>query len=659
MTDLIFSEAARAALAGAPARLSMAFDCETELIAPGRVVPRLVCVSVQLINSDNSEPHGPPLLFDAGEGFPAFLRAVLPRLGWLVGHNVAFDCAVICRAWPSLASLVWALYDEGRVYDTGLSERLKALALGWSVHPATGRAGVVSRSLSLSDLVTAHLGLDIGAAKFDPSSPRYHYARLVGVPLEEWSEEARRYALDDARLTARVACSQWRDLEGVARRADLPLDKVASPAGDLYSYASLAAQAGADFALIHLRAWGLRSVPARVAAWREALEARKADLLKRPQAAGLVRANGKRDLKALRAAVELAYGAADCPRTDKGAVSTSGDVLKGAGEPVLDDLAELGEVDKLLSTFGPTLDAAAAGPLCPRYNVLVRSGRTSCVKPNVQQLPRKGAVREAFAARSGCVYIGADYSTAELVALADVCERWGLRSRMAEQIREGRDLHLALAADVLGLAYDEAARLKREGDARVNEERQRAKIPNFGLPGGLGAQGLVDYAASGGATLSLDEAREMRAAWFRSWPEMRAYFERVEAAVEAGRVVQVGSNRVRGGVGYTDAANSYFQGLVADGAKRAVYEVVKACYMQPSSPLYGARPVLFVHDEIICECEEARAPAAADELARLMCEAMNKHLTHLEMSADAWVSRTWRKGLEGVRDEHGALVILD
>lgn len=649
---------ARAALEGAPSRFSLIFDCETELIAAGRVAPRCVCVSVQLVAVDTLEPHGEPLLFDAGAGFPSFFQAAAPRLAWLVGHNVAFDCAVICRAWPSLAPLVWSLYDEGRVWDCGLHERLKALALGWSVHPVLGRSGVVSRGISLADLVAAHLGLDVSAAKFDPSSPRYQYARLVGVPLEEWSEEARRYALDDARLTARVACAQWRELEPLARASSLPLDEVNAGGLALRSLASFSAQVGADWALFHLRAWGLRSSSERVEAWRADLEERKRELSQRPLEAGLLRDNGKRDLKAIRAAVELAYGEA-AARTEKGALSTSGDVLKGAGCPTLAALGELLEVDKLLSTFGPTLEAAARGVLNPRFNVLVRSGRTSCVSPNVQQLPRAGGVREAFAPRAGCVYIGADYSTAELVALADICERWGLRSRMAEQIRAGRDLHLALAADVLGLSYDEAARLKREGDKRVNEERQRAKIPNFGLPGGLGAQGLVDYAAGAGATLSLSEAQEMRAAWFRSWPEMGPYFERVERAVEEGRVYQVGSRRVRGAVGYTDAANSYFQGLVADGAKRALYDVVKACFMAPSSPLYGARPVLFVHDEIICEVSEARAPAAADELARLMCAAMDKHLHTLTMSADAWASRTWRKGLEGVRDEHGRLVILD
>lgn len=651
------SSAAQAALEAAPPSLNLVFDCETELIAAGRVVPRCVCVSAQLLTLEGALV-GEPLLFDAGAGWPAFWGAVLPRVGWVGGHNVAYDMAVICRAWPELAPSVWALYQEGRVWDSGLAERLKALALGWSVHPVTMRAGVVSRGLSLADLVAAHLGLEVGAVKRDPSSPRFAYGRLVGVPLEEWSEEARRYALDDARLTARVIASQWRELEPLASRHRLPLDELHTSAGRLISWASLSLQVAADFALMHLRAWGLRSSPERVKAWREALEARQAELLKRPKALGLVRDNGKRDLKALRAALELAYGA-DCPRTPKGAASTSGEALKGSGEPALVDLGELGEVEKLLSTFGPTLEAASKGPLCARWNSLVRSGRTSCTSPNLQQLPRKGGVREAFTPRAGWVYIGADYSTAELVALADICERWGLRSRMAEQIRAGRDLHLALAADMLGLSYEEAAARKAAGDVEVSEARQRAKIPNFGLPGGLGAQGLVDYAAGSGAELTLSEAQELRAAWFKAWPEMSGYFERVEAAVESGRAIQEGSRRVRGGVGYTDCANTYFQGLVSDGAKRALFEVVRACFMVPSSPLYGARPVLFVHDEIICEVREAQAPAAADELARVMVQNMNKHLQHLTMSADAWASRVWRKGLEGVRDEAGRLVILD
>jgi len=556
--------------------MHLVIDTETELIGAGRVVPRLACVSVCELSLEGEAQE--PRLFGAGDPFPDFFRSWASRGGWLGGHNIAYDCAVICRAWPELAPLVWSLYREGRVWDSGLSERLKALALGWSVHPTTGRGGVVSRGSSLADLARVWLGVDMSALKFDPSSPRFAYGRLVGVPVGEWSDEARRYALDDAHITARVIAAQQAELQGLAARYDLPLDVSPSPGGELLSLASFSSQVRADFALMHLRAWGLRSSPAAVAKWRAALEARADELKARPLACGYLRESGSKNLAAIRAAVERAYGAAACPRTAKGEPSISSDALAGAGEPALKALAELADVSKLLGTFGPVLEGAARGPLCPRWNVLVR--------------------------------------------------------------------------------YDEAARLKSEGDERVIEARQRAKIPNFGLPGGLGAHGLIEYARGSGQEINLDEARELKAAWFRAWPEMSGYFERVQVAVDSGRAVQEVSRRVRGAVGFTDGANTYFQGLIADGAKAALFAVVEAAFMRPESPLYGVRPVAFIHDEIICEAPAEIAPAAADELARVMVAEMGRFV-RLPLGADAWVSRRWRKGLEGVRDEQGRLVILD
>lgn len=81
--------------------------------------------------------------------------------------------------------------------------------------------------------------------------------------------------------------------------------------------------------------------------------------------------------------------------------------------------------------------------------------------------------------------------------------------------------------------------------------------------------------------------------------------------------------------------------------------------MEPKSPLYGSRPVLFIHDEIICEVPEERAPEAADELARLMLQAMKPFTPDLNMQAEAWVSRRWSKGIEELRDASGRHVIQD
>ena len=81
--------------------------------------------------------------------------------------------------------------------------------------------------------------------------------------------------------------------------------------------------------------------------------------------------------------------------------------------------------------------------------------------------------------------------------------------------------------------------------------------------------------------------------------------------------------------------------------------------MEPSSPLYGSRPILFLHDEIICESPEDRAPEAADELARLMVAAAKPFTPDLTMKTEPWCSRVWRKGLEEIRDESGRLIIQD
>lgn len=637
--------------------INLVLDCETELIAPGRVAPRVACVSMV-------EGDGAPELLTPREAVArVHAWANNPRAGWLVGHNIAFDLACLCREAPGLAACVWSLYAEGQVWDTGIAERLRALSLGWDTHPGVGRP-IISGGVSLASLALALVGVDIGASKSSADSVRYQYGRLVGVPFGEWSEEARRYALDDARVTALVWGAQNEALAAAVRERGVEYDERRPTRGGgavvLRSWASFSLQCAADWALFHLRAWGLRTSPDSVEAWRLALEQRKRELITRPRAAGLVRDDGTKNAKAIAAAVELCYGAAACPRTAKGAPSTAGEVLAASGEPALVALAELAEVDKLLGTFGPTLDGAARGVLSPRWNVLVRSGRTSCVEPNLQQLPREGGVRECFRPRAGCVYIGADYSTAELVALAQVCLNMGFKSAMAEAINGGRDLHLALAADLAGVSYEVARERRAAGDAEIKRLRGLAKVPNFGLPGGLGADGLVGFARSSyGVELSTAEAEALKAAWFKAWPEMRGYFGEVMKAVDRGYVVQHHTRRRRGGVGFTDGANTYFQGLVADGAKTALVDVVRACWLDSGSPLYGARPVAFIHDEILCEVEEGRAAEAADELARLMVAAMRPFTPDVKMSADPWCSRVWRKGLEGERDANGRLVILD
>ena len=160
----------------------------------------------------------------------------------------------------------------------------------------------------------------------------------------------------------------------------------------------------------------------------------------------------------------------------------------------------------------------------PRYRPMVRTGRTSCSKPNLQQLPRDSRFREMILPSPGCYLLQVDYSVLELRTLAQVCiNRFG-HSRMAELFREGKDLHRYTAATMLGMSMDDFNQLPTN---QQKQHRQRAKALNFGVPGGLGAKSLSDYAKTAfGVTIDQDEAKKLRNQLiYGTYPELGRYLK--------------------------------------------------------------------------------------------------------------------------------------
>lgn len=406
------------------------------------------------------------------------------------------------------------------------------------------------------------------------------------------------------------------------------------------------------------------------------------------------------------------------PRTDKGSVSSDRDTLAESGDPDLVAYSE-SEPEKVRRTYVPWLEGGVDRPLVLRPNVLVASGRTSYDGP-VQTLPRHGGVRECVRARDGYLLCSVDYSGLELCTLAQVCLWTVGRSEMAKAIRRGGDagaLHTSFAATVLGVSEEEMSRRLRSGDGDERDEarrfRQAAKAANFGFPGGMGPAKflLANRKRSVGQTTGPDgtvysglrpclllsgvprcgavkltewERRPcpptcrdcltvvhevLRPRWFERWPEVRDYFHWVKQQIELkGEVRCLGPGervtRVRGGVQFTDAANNGFQALAADGGKAALRAAARECYLgvRPDgspSPLAGARPVLFLHDEVVAELPGSSAPEAADRLAEVMVAEMSVWLPDVPVRAEAKLMRYWSKDAEPVRDAAGRLVAGD
>jgi DNA polymerase I-like protein with 3'-5' exonuclease and polymerase domains len=321
---------------------------------------------------------------------------------------------------------------------------------------------------------------------------------------------------------------------------------------------------------------------------------------------------------------------------------------------------------KALGVYLPLLADGIEQPIHCSVDPVLVSGRSSTFEPNMQNLPRAGGFRECFVPRAGRVFCGADFDGAELRSLAQttylLC---GERSRLAALFRSDphADPHLAFAAEsLLGITLDEAVARKRKKDPAVADARQRAKAANFGFPGMMGARRFAansekTFWESGGkgAIFSDREASELRARYLRQWPEQQVYFAQVAARCAGGagtfRVPVVGG--WRGGCGASDGANNAFQGLTAYGAKRALYEVCRACYVTAASPLYGGRPVLFVHDEAIIEVSEESAHDAASELEKIMVTSFQSVHPDIPVGASAVLMRRWYKGAEPVFDTEG------
>ena len=607
----------------------IAIDTETWRIAPGRLAPRMVCVSYA--------DHDKSGVLAREQGLGYMLRR-LDTDERFVGANISYDFAVIAAATYPRERLhylrrIFAAYDEGRVHDVQVREQLHNIALGrFKFDPDTGRPP----RYSLAALVERHFGEQVDGKGPDAWRTRYH--ELDGLPITEWPTEAVEYSRLDAVYTLRVYGAQ-------ADRGDPSPDE--------------AAQTRAAWALHLMGCWGLRTDPVKVAALRKEHETEIDRLRASLASAGLLRPTGSKNMAAIKARVAAALGD-EAPKTKTGQVATDRETLESTGDGDLEALARLVHAEKFLATYVCALEEGRDVPINPRWRVLVETGRTSCARPNLQNLPKKGGVRAAFVPRPGHVFALCDYSIAELRALAQILLWEFGESAMARAFQAGRELHLEVAAEILGVDYEEAMRLHADGVEEVKDARQLAKVANFGLAGGMGADALSDWAwSSYKVRIPPERAQTLKQAWLRRFPEMRQYFARVAEAVEYGggaaRITQAVSGRVRGGCRYTQACNSPFQGIVADFSKAALYRVTKECFTEPESPLWTCRPVIFVHDEIGIECPSDRAPEAAERLAEIMIEEGERACPDIPILAEPVLTMSLSTDAEPVRDGAGRL----
>lgn len=230
-----------------------------------------------------------------------------------------------------------------------------------------------------------------------------------------------------------------------------------------------------------------------------------------------------------------------------------------------------------------------------RYNVgKVSTGRLSSSEPNFQQVTK--ALKPAFIPSPGYYIAEIDFSQVELRVAAFIAQC----IPMIEAYQRGDDLHRLMASEVTGKTPEEI----------TGEERQKAKAANFGFIFGQESLGFMNYAESGyGVIMTLEEAENMRQAFFDRWEGMEQWHLAVAQRVQRDGFVVSPIGRMRrledalGNDAYLveqavrQAINSPVQSFASDIMQLTAADIGG----QFGNPVPDVRLVGTVHDSLVAE----------------------------------------------------------
>lgn len=299
------------------------------------------------------------------------------------------------------------------------------------------------------------------------------------------------------------------------------------------------------------------------------------------------------------------------PRTETGKLSTDSHTFADFDFlPIVAPFSEFQKLDKLCSSFGSSLDNLInenTNRLHAQYRITgTRTGRLSCTKPNLQQLPRDKGIRSMFIPKYGRTFLCADYNQVELRVAAELSRD----VRMLDAYKKGIDLH-ALTASVVS---------HKPLEMVTEQDRQMAKAVNFGFLFGLGAKKFSHYAKkSYKVDVSEDDAEDAVRAFRSTYAGYRKWQLRQVDVCSGSRTVRTPCGKLRKlpeDNTYGTSMNTPVQGGAAEIMLHALIYLDE--YIRDSG--IDMQLVNCVHDEILCECDPEEQELGKELIALAMVE---------------------------------------
>lgn len=625
----------------------------------------------------------------------------------IVGHNLGFDIDVMVKFSPVLLGLFEDAMEEGRLHDTKILDQLYGLAVGRYDKPKYHadaidkaprdrwwREDMIPRTLEA--LAHDYCGMVLNK----DNHIRLGYAQFMGKPIEKLPEDFREYALQDAKATLRVFLELKRRLENMGAKNWLSESiqiQAEHVCRDMDSRGiridrQLADELAAKFRLIQ-KPLQMKLVESGLGRWEPA----RKSISRTVPPAGVVFADPavwsyhdgfiykcqtfKSGAQWKIATPEFHLNTAAIQKALTGGSTTHEYPKRADGTPSLEydywvsrvppewtalrAWLDNQKIDKILSTYLNVYRQTRR--IFPKWWVLgARSGRMSASCPSVQNVPkRKLGIRALFLADEGKQIIKSDYSAQEMFTLCESMLNMGIKGALYEALTSGQDMH----------KYATSLMLNKPIDQVTKDERQATKVLNFGVPGGLGADSLAEYAyALYGVQWTPKEAGAKRDKYLETFDDVNAYLlsmkigqdtllrkltglgrkdwaealelsdwnvikamanhdnpeiAEIGQAAERQLVIELPTGFRRGNCRYTEGANCHFQGLAAAVTKRAMFLAYRC----------GLEILLVVHDEIVIQAAKADVEAHAKLLERAMLTAFREVCPNLGPYAKVEVTK--------------------
>ena len=325
-----------------------------------------------------------------------------------------------------------------------------------------------------------------------------------------------------------------------------------------------------------------------------------------------------------------------------GSFSTKEEVLQKLVEvhPVIEEILKYRELTKLLGTYIDTFPTMIGMDGRLRTTFLQAgsaTGRMASQEPGLQNIPVKSElgrrIRDAFVAKSGCKFVAMDYSQIELRLAAILSGD----EKLIEIFKNGEDVHSGVASYMFGIPQDQVTK----------EQRNKAKVINFGILYGMGVSALQK-------NLKVDrkEAQEFYNTYFEKFKGLAQYLEDTkEFAKEHGYTKTFyGRKRFFDGIksklpfiraqAERMAINAPIQGTSADMIKIAMIQIDE--FLKKENMKDKIKLVLQIHDEIIFEVEDDAVDFAKKHLPKIMEGVMSeKERGAVPILTDCEIGLSW------------------